>query len=291
MKKRMIPLVLAALLVPAGCGAQPGDVVPQQTLQPATPIQEELTYQVTARLWEDAALAEDGTMLASYSFDLPEMTVLGEDGAAVTEAQTAAEEAALTAAETFNQRFLNWLSDEELDSMAQEAAQELEWFREAGAEWFGGYRQELTVSIYQTEHLVSLDGTYYSYAGGAHPNTWHMGWNFDLDSGMFFGPESLAADSAEFQEAVLGELIRQADAQAAEYDLAPQEFFWADYRDILANWSSYAVSFDENGMLIAFSPYELASYAAGTQSFRLSYEWLLPYLSEHGLTVLELTQK
>lgn len=290
MKKLMILLVLAAL-VPAGCGAPAADVVPQQTLQPASPIQEALTYQVETRLWEDAALAEDGTVLASYSFHLPEMTVLTAEGVRVEAARTAEEETALVAAETFNQRFLDWLSDEELDSMAQEAAQELAWFRESGTEWFGGYRQELTVSTYQTEHLVSLEGTYYSYAGGAHPNTWHLGWNFDLDSGMFFGAESLAADSAEFQTAVLEELISQADARAAENGLEPQEFFWADYRDILANWSSYAVCFDPDGMLISFSPYELASYAAGTQSFRLSYEWLLPYLSQHGLAVLELTEE
>ncbi len=290
MKKLMILLVLAAL-VPAGCGAPAADVAPQQILPSALPVQEKLTYQVDTRLWEDAVLAEDGTVLASYSFYLPEMTVLTEEGVRLETARTEEEETALAAAETFNQRFLDWLSDEELDSMAQEAAQELEWYREAGAEWFGGYRQELTVSAYQTEHLVSLEGTYYSYAGGPHPNTWHMGWNFDLDSGMFFGAESLAADSAEFQAAVLEELIRQADARAAENGLEPQEFFWTDYRDILANWSSYAVFFDAGGMLIVFSPYELASYAAGTQAFRLSYAWLLPYLSEHGLAVLELAEE
>ena len=87
---------------------------------------------------------------------------------------------------------------------------------------------------------------------------------------------------------MLEELIRQADERAAEYGVEPQSFYWEDYRDILANWSSYAVFFDERGMVIAFSPYELASYAAGTQSFRFSYDWLLPHLSEHGRQVLEL---
>ena len=87
---------------------------------------------------------------------------------------------------------------------------------------------------------------------------------------------------------MLEELIRQADERAVEYGVEPQSFYWEDYRDILANWSSYAVFFDKRGMVIAFSPYELASYAAGTQSFRFSYDWLLPHLSEHGRQVLEL---
>ena len=126
MKKLMILLVLAAL-VPAGCGAPAADVAPQQILPSALPVQEKLTYQVDTRLWEDAVLAEDGTVLASYSFYLPEMTVLTEEGVRLETARTEEEETALAAAETFNQRFLDWLSDEELDSMAQEAAQELEW--------------------------------------------------------------------------------------------------------------------------------------------------------------------
>ena len=289
--KKLAALV-SAFVILAGCSA-----VPAEQLTPAqsaaadvhnAPGPEALDYQVETRLWEDSVRAEDGTMLAWYQFHLPEMSVLRADGTLVETGNTQAEQKALEAANTFNTRFSSWISQEEFESMTQEAAGELELFRENEMDWYGGYGQELEVSLYQTEHLVSVQGTYYSYAGGPHPNRWHMGWCFDLDTGTFFGPESLAADSADFQQAVLEELIRQADERAAEYEVEPQSFYWEDYRDILANWSSYAVFFDERGMVIAFSPYELASYAAGTQSFRFSYEWLLPHLSEHGRQVLEL---
>lgn len=289
--KKLAALV-SAFLILAACSA-----VPAEQLMPAqsaasdvhnAPGPEALDYQVETRLWEDSVRAEDGTMLAWYQFHLPEMSVLQADGTPLETAETPAEQEALEAAKTFNTRFSSWISQEEFESMTQEAAGELELFRENEMEWYGGYGQELEVSLYQTEHLVSIQGTYYSYAGGPHPNRWHMGWCFDLDTGTFFGPESLAADSADFQQAVLEELIRQADERAVEYGVEPQSFYWEDYRDILANWSSYAVFFDERGMVIAFSPYELASYAAGTQSFRFSYDWLLPHLSEHGRQVLEL---
>ena len=49
-----------------------------------------------------------------------------------------------------------------------------------------------------------------------------------------------------------------------------------------------AVYIDEVGMTVAFSPYELACYAAGTQIFRMTYEWLRPHLSEYGCGALEL---
>ena len=289
--KKLAALV-SAFLILAACSA-----VPAEQLMPAqsaasdvhnAPGPEALDYQVETRLWEDSVRAEDGTMLAWYQFHLPEMSVLQADGTPLETAETPAEQEALEAAKTFNTRFSSWISQEEFESMTQEAAGELELFRENEMEWYGGYGQELEVSLYQTEHLVSIQGTYYSYAGGPHPNRWHMGWCFDLDTGTFFGPESLAADSADFQQAVLEELIRQADERAAEYGVEPQSFYWEDYRDILANWSSYAVFFDKRGMVIAFSPYELASYAAGTQSFRVSDDWLLPHLSEHGRQVLEL---
>ena len=41
-------------------------------------------------------------------------------------------------------------------------------------------------------------------------------------------------------------------------------------------------------METVFSPYELAPYAAGPQTFRFSYDWLAPYISEHGRTILGL---
>ena len=84
-------------------------------------------------------------------------------------------------------------------------------------------------------------------------------------------------------------LLEQSRETAASYDLAPEEFFWANYAEILSGWSSYAVSFDETGMTVGFSPYELASYAAGAQVYHLDYDQIAGYLSGHGLTVLGLS--
>ena len=41
-------------------------------------------------------------------------------------------------------------------------------------------------------------------------------------------------------------------------------------------------------MNVAFSPYELAAYAAGAQEFKMPYEWLKEYLDEHSIEVLGL---
>ena len=112
-----------------------------------------------------------------------------------------------------------------------------------------------------------------------------------LTAAETFTPALLAADSDEFLKAVEQELNVQALQIAADADLPPEEYFWADYTDILRDWVNYAVSFDETGMTVAFSPYELACYAAGEQVFHLPYDQILPYLSEHGKRVLGISQE
>ncbi len=294
--KKLAAIMLVLSLT--ACGAAPAaEPLPPAAAEAAPPViaqitpeprEEKFCFAVETETYEDSAAAEDGTPLAAYRFDLPFLRVLREDGTELEAAQTPREKSLLAVAEAFNEHFGKWAAAEEFDGLVRSAEEDLAFRRQEGIDWFGGYALELTTSIYQTENMISVAGLYYSYTGGAHPNTWQLGWNFDLESGAFFGPEALAADGAVFQEAIHQELIAQADAVAAENGMKPEEFFWEDYREILANWGSYAVFFDESGMTVAYSPYELACYAAGPQVFRVSYEWLRPHLSEYGCTVLEL---
>ena len=64
-------------------------------------------------------------------------------------------------------------------------------------------------------------------------------------TGQFFAPEILAADGQIFLDAVRDEIIRQIDMTP---EAAVEAGYWEDYQDIAANWSSYAVSFNEEGM-------------------------------------------
>lgn len=296
--RRLTALILLLLLTACSAAAPAGTAPPQANSDmltmieqsPLPQVEEEivLSYRLEKTISEDTAETEDGIPLASYRFDLPVLQVVREDGTVVETPEHLVEEDYAAVAAAFNEHFDKWAAAEEFEGLAEAAREDLNFSREMEMDWFGGYTLELVTSAYQTEHLVSVAGSYYSYTGGAHPNTWQLGWNFDLETGTFFGPETLAADSAAFQEVMHQELIRQAEATAAEYEALPEEFFWEDYKEILANWSSYAVFFDDEGMTVVFSPYELACYAAGTQVFFVTYDWLRPHLSEHGCTVLEL---
>jgi hypothetical protein len=235
----------------------------------------------------DTRKTEDDITLFSYAVEVPELTAWREDGTQITEAATPEEEKALQAVQVFHDRFTVWYAEETLAELEQNAQSDFDFRKESDIDWYMGYQIELNCSVYQTEKLVSISAAYYAYTGGAHPNTYLLGWTFDLENGTFYGPEGMAGQT-QLQEAVGAEIIRQATERAAKEGMKPEEFFWPEYESIIAEWPNYAVSFDENGMNVAFSPYELAAYAAGPQIFHMPYEWLAPYLDEHGLEVLKL---
>ena len=297
MKARiLLPLLLCLLLSAcAGGGEKVGAAAapqtpelpdPADTIVPAEAESLAITYRVEVQKLRDEAAAEDGTPLAGCEYELPVMTPLLGDGTPLDgeRAATAAEQQALAAAETFNAEFRTWAQSADFQELAALAADDYAWKQSEGWEWGEAYFQGLTSTIYQTERLVSVSGSFYYYGGGAHPSTVLLGWNFDLSSGAFLSPELLL--DGEGQEAVTQELIRQAKATAASYHMAPEEFFWESYESILSDWASYAVTLDETDMTIAYSPYDIAPYATGPQIYVLSREWLAPYLSEYGRSLL-----
>lgn len=289
----LIALLLALVLT--GCSATyvqvesnpPPKAPPPEQEEPAEGIEQAVHFKVDTVMHGDTVKAEEDITLFSYAVEVPELTAWREDGTQITQAATDAEERALQMVDTFAERFVVWYAEETLEELEKTAREELAFYREAGADWNYGYQLELDCTVYQTEKLVSISGMYYAYTGGAHPNTYLLGWTFDLESGSFYGPEGMAGQT-ELQEAVSAEIIRQAAERAAEAGMTPEEFFWPEYQEIIGEWPNYAVSFNEEGMTVAFSPYELAAYAAGPQEFYLSYEWLSVYLDEHGMDVLGL---
>jgi len=288
----LIALLLAVSVLTGCSGVSMTDVKndPAESAMSAVLMeaeQERVTYTVELSTLEDTLEAEDGTPLVHYSFQLPEMSVSRGDGSEILQAENEAEQEALAAAERFNSQFADWSDLGSLTALAAAAEEERSWRETSGGEWPGAYELALTCTIYWTEKMVSIAAEYYSYTGGAHPNTNLLAWNFDLTTGQFFTPAILAADGQDFLTAVRDEIVRQANIPLEDGTI-PAAGYWEDYEEIAADWSSYAVSFDETGMKVAFSPYEIACYAAGPQVFSLPYELLLPHLSDHGKVILEL---
>ncbi len=271
-------LVLSALV---GCAGE--TLTNVKNALPDLPA-EVIAFSVEMETYEETVRDEDGAALAECSYELPVLTARLADGSVLETVATAGQERALAAAETFNGRFAQWKTNPR--TLAESAREDRAFRNESGLEPVA-YTDNLSCTVYQTETLVSVSGNYSTYTGGAHPNSILMSWNFDLDAGKFFEPEILD-EGGDFREYVHLALVKQARETAAAAGMTPKDFYWEDYEDTLAEWSSYAVSFDETGMTVGFSPYELAAYAAGPQVFHLAYETLLPHLGQHGRALLGL---
>ena len=271
-------LVLSALV---GCAGE--TLTNVKNALPDLPA-EVIAFSVEMETYEETVRDEDGAALAECSYELPVLTARLADGSVLETVATAGQERALAVAETFNGRVAQWKTNPR--TLAESAREDRAFRNESGLEPVA-YTDNLSCTVYQTERLVSVSGNYSTYTGGAHPNSILMSWNFDLDAGEFFEPEILD-EGGDFREYVHLALVKQARETAAAAGMTPKDFYWEDYEDTLAEWSSYAVSFDETGMTVGFSPYELAAYAAGPQVFHLAYETLLPHLGQHGRALLGL---
>ena len=241
----ILTLCLAAAL--AGCGITTLPT-PEDPELPAAADPEEITYEVTTDPHEEIVHAEDGTLLMTVSFQLPHLQAYA-DGTLIETPATPAQEEAMARVNTFNENFDQWRESESVE----ESIADTKMMYQESPELFTGdsmapLSEELTYTCYRTGSLISIAADYYSYLGGAHPNTVYFSWNYDLDSGVFLSIPELATDP-------------QAD---------------------------YAASFDADGLTVIFSAYELASYANGPQEFHIPYAALDSYWSDSGRTVLGL---
>ncbi|MBQ7778588.1 MAG: DUF3298 and DUF4163 domain-containing protein [Oscillibacter sp.] len=289
----LIALLLVLCTLTACAGGSVTDVKnspPVVEEPPQVTVEEVIAYEVELRENGDAVRSEDGVLLVEYAYQVPVLWAVRADGSRIEEPQTPAEVEALTVTDTFNAEFADWNGSEYIQGIIGFAEEDRKFREEAGIPWddTSAYTDGLRCQVYQTEQLISISGLYSTYTGGAHPNYVLLSWNFDLTTGAYFAPEALAADSQEFSDLVTQEIIRQARERAAEQQLLPEECFWENYEEIAASWGSYAVSFDETGMTVGYSPYEMAAYAAGAQIFTLEYDLLQPALSDHGIEVLQL---
>jgi len=268
-------------------------VLPPDAAPPVETVgAEKVRYTVTRDAVEETIRAVDGTRIAEVRYTLPLLQAVLEEeetDVPITEenATTDVRKNALAVTAAFNAGFDEWRKDNETLKMYAEGdfAQQPEMFREMGMY----YADALEFTAWQTDGLVSIRGSGYSYYGGAHPNTMLPAWNFDLNRGEFITPLAIAADETEFRSVVAEELKVLADERAKGLETEPTVLYWEDYAAILQNWSETSVSFDTAGMTVSYSPYELGCYASGSHEFTISYAFLEPYLSEYGRELLGLT--
>ncbi len=297
-KTRFLIPTLCLLLLLAGCGAgapavpepSPGSET-ETALVPLTPA-EEITYEVVTERYEESVYSDDGeALLMTISFAFPQLQAYS-DGVLIESPATAVQGSAMERTAAFNDAFAQWRETDNTDEIIDSAKGHYE----ANPDWFSEdlyYSEELTFTAYRAGSLISVAATYYSFLGGAHPNTVYFSWNFDLDSGIFLTIPELAKDPQAFTLAI-ADMIEAQAAERFQNDpnyggLTISDIYWSDYRETMEKWASdCAAAFDADGLTVIFSAYELAPYAEGAQEFHIPYATLSPYWSDSGRSALGL---
>jgi len=212
-----------------------------------------------------------GRVYASYHYRMPMMRVNERDG--MSEQELAA---ARRNAENFNAQMQ--LLMENAVAFGEELAQD----SEGGNSPMNGQlpiTDEKIMSVSQTGQILTVFANGYFYGGGAHPHAYTDSYTFDLSVGQFIDPAQIGDDPEAFRVQAAALLVAQAESLGEEYTSG----YWDDYAEIISNWNETTVLFDENGMTVIFSAYELGPYAMGPVELRLTYGELADVIGQGGL--------
>lgn len=270
MKKKRFAALLAVCMLLSACG-RPGAEGDQTRPGPAP----EYSFETTEA--QSSFAAEDGTLLASYSYQRPIMSVSN-----LEELSEADRETAQRNMDQFNERMLAQLDDAVAEGKAMgETA--LAAYDQMG-ELISAYYSESGVTWWMGGNIVSLRVDGVSYTGGAHPNSGTGSFTFDLSTGQFIDPIQISDDPLGFQQGVSELLIEKAEALGEEYT----GLYWNDYKATLCRWNQSAAVFGDDGLTVVYGPYELGPYAMGTVELSMSYEEIGHMLGAGGKTALGL---
>jgi hypothetical protein len=131
---------------------------------------------------------------------------------------------------------------------------------------------ELSVHIERAdERLFSMTVSTFDWSGGAHPNSYSYSINVDPITGNDVRLDQILDDISDFSQAVSDKLEENYPGIMEEVD----SFYFAEEGDpdqftAKLNNNSYTYTVTDEGVHIIFSPYEIASYAAGYLEVTLS---------------------
>lgn len=150
----------------------------------------------------------------------------------------------------------------------------IEWYKESGGEYFIPYSCDCNFRYvsYNDGKLINVMLEGYDYYGGAHGMPYWHSLVFDLET----GEQKTMADLFDITEEELDEIAVEA---AGEHMTEIGEYYWDGYEDTVREYTNLETGeyyLTDDGVVLYYAPYVLASYAAGFQEFAIPYDKLKP---------------
>ena len=179
--------------------------------------------------------------------------------------------------------------ESELDEELSWAREQYDWMPDA----FYVYSDHSSLTVRRADtQTVSLLYLCSSYTGGIHPNSFYAALNYDTATGRAIALEDVVSD--------LDGLKTEMEKRLA--DTYGEDWFF-DLHDQLPTYTAdqFTWTLEPEGLRFYFSPYEIASYAAGTQQAFIGFDefpslfsgaygkqegdWAMPFSAWEDLTV------
>ncbi len=294
--KKLICLLFAAVFIVSlsACAVQKQQ---DTSAEESTEKSENLQFALGTPLTKEEKLTgDDSVVLLTEKYELPQLELQAADGTVHsldTEFENSDDRQKADICRTFNEEMKNVA--EKFDTAAQEklktATEYYNSLDESGKSGWSGYSEELTIETpYMTDGILSVLGNGYSGSGGAHPITYSRTWNFDLTAGQFITVDSLTDANNPLGSALTSALTTSIFDEINAKGLGKSYF--EDYASVVEDFSNKAsVYFQEKGMVIRFDTDVMAPYAAGQQTFTVSYNRFYYALSEHMQSLIKLSDE
>ncbi|MCC6722876.1 MAG: DUF4163 domain-containing protein [Saprospiraceae bacterium] len=117
-----------------------------------------------------------------------------------------------------------------------------------------------------TPKMATITLGSYSYAGGAHPNSFVSVLNFNLKTGKTLVWQDFVTDMKALK-ALAEKEFKKARELPLNADLVEEGYFWEGNFELPKNFE-----LQEEGIYFWYNPFEVASYAQGPTDFTISYE-------------------
>ncbi len=250
--KKVLSMVLVVTMLFSGCGgAEQTAEVPEKgaVTEPAEQKQEEIDptkYAIPLELfWKKTSAAEEDVFTGSY------------DSLRLS-AESAAQYPALA-------EVIDTMREEDRELFTETKAEMIEWAAEDEMDF--EYYDENDISVQRADNnIVSIRKDNSCFTGGAHGMYGSWGVNLDPNSGKVLLLSDVVTDMNRIPQ-LTAESITERYTEELDYE----DFSWLE--ESLEGYlvEEYNWTMDYEGITIYFNPYEIASYAAGLLTAKISF--------------------
>lgn len=118
---------------------------------------------------------------------------------------------------------------------------------------------------YNSDNILSIPVTYYSYTGGAHGMTNIVARNINLNTGKEIALKDIFKEGVDYKDIIKQEVAKQINQQP--------EIYFEDAVKTVEKSNEEPSFYIENGSIIVYFPlYSIAPYSSGIREFRIPLE-------------------